>query len=407
MPKLTALEVRNAKGPCRLPDGGGLSFEITNTGVKRWLYRYRLDGKQQMLILGRYPALSLEKARQAHREAIELAKQGLNPAKKRRREKQENIEKERADKDKRTKSFEYIALEWIDQQKDGWSGDHANAVRATLRADVFPYIGEKPVDAIAPPSVLEILRSIEGRGSLEIARKVLQRMSAVFRYAIQTGRATYNPAADMKGALKAKTVEHMPAVFDKDLSQLLRDISTNKHMHVTTKLALQFTALTACRSGEARLADWSEIHLDEREWHIPPERMKMKRGHIVPLSRQALALLERAGKLFGTNGLIFPSVRDFSKPMSDNAMSKALRDMGYQGKATPHGFRSSFSSMAHEKSGFASEVIEKSLAHEEKNKIKGAYNRAEYLEQRHLLMQWWGDTLQSLEFGACDCAPLN
>jgi len=162
---------------------------------------------------------------------------------------------------------------------------------------------------------------------------------------------------------------------------------------------LQFTALTACRSGEVRNALWSEIDLEEKEWHIPAERMKMRRGHIVPLSKQALAVIERAGKLWGNEGLIFPSVRDSSKPMSDNAMSKALRDMGYRGKATPHGFRSSFSSMAHEKSGFASEVIEKALAHEEKNKIKGAYNRAEYLEQRRELMQWWGRQLQLLEYG--------
>ncbi len=229
---------------------------------------------------------------------------------------------------------------------------------------------------------------------------MLQRTNAVFRYAIQTGRATYNPAADMQGVLKAKAVEHLPALFDKDLSQLLKDITANKKIHTTTKLALQFVAVTACRSGEVRKADWSEIDLEIKEWHIPAERMKMRRAHIVPLSKQAVAVLNRAGALWGTDGLVFPSVLDENKPMSDNAMSKALRDMGYQGKATPHGFRSSFSSAAYEKSGFPSEVIEKCLAHEEKNKIKGAYNRAEYLEQRRQLMQWWGNKLQALEYGA-------
>ena len=400
MPKLTVLDIRNAKGQCRLPDGEGLFFEITETGVKRWLYRFKIQGKNGMYVVGRYPHLSLKQAREEHQEAKRLVKQGITPAKVRREVKNENIERENKKKDYRTKSFQYIAEEWIDQQKSAWSHDHALAVLNTLKNDVFASLGDKAVDSITPPEVLKILRKIENRGSLEIARKVLQRTNAVFRYAIQTGRATYNPAADMQGVLKAKAVEHLPALFDKDLSQLLKDITANKKIHTTTKLALQFVAVTACRSGEVRKADWSEIDLEIKEWHIPAERMKMRRAHIVPLSKQAVAVLNRAGALWGTDGLVFPSVLDENKPMSDNAMSKALRDMGYQGKATPHGFRSSFSSAAYEKSGFPSEVIEKCLAHEEKNKIKGAYNRAEYLEQRRQLMQWWGNKLQALEYGA-------
>jgi len=400
MPKLTVLDVRNAKGPCRLPDGGGLFYEITSTGVKRWLYRFKIAGKNGMFIVGRYPELSLKEARVDHLEAKSFVQQGIKPAQIRRKVKQENISEDEKKKDVRTKSFQYIALEWIEQQREAWSAAHTQAVLDTLKNNVFASLGNQAVDTISPPDVLMILRKIEHRGSLEIARKVLQRMNAVFRYAIQTGRATYNPAADMQGVLKTKTVEHMPAVFDKDLSQLLKEITSNPKIHTVTKLALQFTALTACRSGEVRNARWSEIYQDVNEWHIPAERMKMRRPHIVPLSKQAIAILNRADVLFGKDGLIFPSVREQEKPMSDNAMSKALRDMGYQGKATPHGFRSSFSSMAHERSGFASEVIEKSLAHEEKNKIKGAYNRAEYLEQRRQLMQWWGNKLQALEYGA-------
>ena len=406
MSKLTVLEVRNRKEPGRLPDGGGLCFEITKTGIKRWLYRYRLDGKQQMYVIGRYPDLSLADARKKHKKAKDLVKEGLNPALKRRKVKQENREKEKAEKDKRSKSFEYVALEWIEQQKGSWSHDHAVAVLGTLKNDVFKAIGDEPVDTITPPEVLKILRKIESRGSLEIARKVLQRMNAVFRYAVQTGLATYNPAADMQGVLKSRPVEHLPAVFDKNLGQLLKDITASKRIHVTTKLALQFTALTACRSGEVRGALWTEINLEEKIWEIPEERMKMRRPHIVPLSKQAIAVLQRAAKLWGTEGLVFPSVRDFSIPMSDNAMSKALRDMGYRGIATPHGFRASFSSMAYEKSEFPSEVIEKALAHEEKNKIKRAYNRAEYLQQRRQLMQWWGDKLYALEYGA-EIVPLK
>ena len=400
MPKLKALQIRHAKSPCKLSDGHGLYFEITQTGLKRWLYRFKIEGKESTYIIDRYPDLSLEQARKAHREARKLVKNGLNPAKTRKKVKLANIRQEEKVKKSRASSFEFIALEWIEQQRGGWSKEHTDSVLKSLSNNVFPSLGAMPVEVIAPPDVLKVLRRIESRGSLEIARKVLQRTNAVFRYAIQTGRATYNPAADMQGVLKAKSVEHMPAVFDNDLAQLLKDISANQNIHTTTKLALQFTALTACRSGEVRNADWSEIDLGQNEWHIPAERMKMRRAHIVPLSKQALAILERARILFGDSGLIFPSVRDPLKPMSDNAMSKALRDMGYRGKATPHGFRSSFSSMAHEKSGFATEVIEKALAHEEKNKIKGAYNRAEYLEQRRQLMQWWGSKLRTLEHGA-------
>ncbi len=400
MSKLTVLEVRNMKKPGRLSDGGGLCYEITKSGIKRWLYRYRLDSKQQMYVVGRYPDISLAEARKKHKKAKDLVKKGINPTLDRRSKKQANREKERAEKEKRANSFEYVALDWIEQQEGAWSHGHAVAVLGTLKNDVFGPIGNKAIDSISPPEILKILRKIESRGSLEIARKVLQRMNAVFRYAIQTGLATYNPAADMQGVLKSKPVEHLPAVFDKNLGQLLRDINASQRIHVTTKLALQFTALTACRSGEVRGAQWSEINLEEKIWEIPAERMKMRRPHIVPLSKQAVAVIERAGKIWGTEGLVFPSVRDRNKPMSDNAMSKALRDMGYKGKATPHGFRASFSSMAYEKSGFAGEVIEKALAHEEKNKIKRAYNRAEYLPQRKQLMQWWGNRVHALEYGA-------
>ncbi len=349
-----------------------------------------------MHIIGRYPDLSLAEAREARRAAEVLVKDGINPNHQRKKTKQANREKELVEKRKRAISFEFVALEWIEQQKGRWSHDHAVAVLGTLKNDVFGSFGDKAIDSITPPEVLKILRRIENRGSLEIARKVLQRINAVFRYAVQTGVATYNPAADMQGVLKAKAVNHMPAVFAKELGQLLKDINASESIHITTKLALQFTSLTACRSSEVRGARWVEVNLEEKIWEIPAERMKMRRPHIVTLSTQAIAVIERAGKLWGQDGLIFPSVRDENKPMSDNAMSKALRDMGYRGKATPHGFRASFSSTAYESSLFASEVIEKALAHEEKNKIKGAYNRSEYIEQRRELLQWWADCLDDL-----------
>jgi len=400
MSKLKALHIRSRKEPGRLSDGQGLFFEVTVTGMKRWIYCYKIQGKSGKFTVGRYPELSLQDARKEHQEARKLVRQGINPALDRRKKRQAVVAKEQEAKRKRNESFKNIACEWVEQQKGAWSNNHSQAVLSTLETNVFPYIGEESIEIITPPHILKILRRIEKRGSLEIARKVLQRTTCVFRYAIQTGRATYNPAADMKGVLKSRPVQHMPSVRDRELSKLLKDITANEGLHTTTKLCLHFIALCACRPGEARLAQWKEIDLEMKEWTIPGERMKMRRPHIVPLSEQAIAVLNRTCALWGAEEFVFPSVRDLNKPMSDNALSKALRDMGYQGKATPHGFRASFSTMAHESGKFPSEVIEKALAHEEKNKIKRAYNRAEYLTQRRHLLQWWGNKLQVLEYGA-------
>ena len=400
MSKLKALQIKNRKEPGLLSDGQGLFFELTKSGLKRWIYCYKIQGKSGKFTVGRYPELSLQEARKEHQEARKLVRKGHNPAQERKKKTKAVVKEAQLEKRKRDSSFKTIAYEWIEQQKGSWSSGHCEAVLQTLDANVFPYIGDESVEIITPPDVLKVLRKIEKRGSIEIARKVLQRTTSVFRYAIQTGRATYNPAADMKGVLKSRPVQHMPSVRDKELSKLLKDITANKRLHTTTKLCLHFIALCASRPGEARLAQWHEFDLEIKEWVIPGERMKMRRPHVVPLSDQAVAVLNRIAALWGTEGVVFPSVRDRNKPMSDNALSKALRDMGYQGKATPHGFRASFSTMAHESGKFASEVIEKSLAHEEKNKIKGAYNRAEYLTQRRQLLQWWGNKLQALEYGA-------
>ena len=219
------MQIRQAKNTCKLCDGKGLYFEITKSGSKRWIYRYKIDGKESTFTIGHYPDLSLEKARSDHAEAYRLVKQGINPSKNRRNNKQANIKKEEVERKSSLNSFENVALDWINQQKGAWSKGHTQSVLHTLQNDVFNKIGNKPVDIITPPEVLEILRKIERRGSLEIARKVLQRMTAVFRYAVQTGMATYNPAAEMRGVLKTRQVKHMPAVYDNDLARLLKDIA--------------------------------------------------------------------------------------------------------------------------------------------------------------------------------------
>ncbi|MBU1140026.1 MAG: tyrosine-type recombinase/integrase [Proteobacteria bacterium] len=401
MSKLTVAQLRQTKPknlPYKLPDGHGMHLYVATSGLMTWRYRYRIAGKESTFTLGEYPQMSLGHARMARMEAREMVRAGKNPALVRREEIQHEIVKQLASKDAKENSFKNVALEWIEQQRERWSKDHAEAVLNTLRFDAFPGIGDQSVDTITPPQVLNILRKIEDRGSLEIARKVLQRMNAVFRYAVQTGKATYNPAADMQGVLKTRRVQHRAAISSDDLPQFLRDLSSGD-IHTTTKLALQFTVLTAARSGETRGATWDEIDIEAKLWKIPAKRMKMDSPHTVPLSKQAVAILERVGRLYGKEGLVFPGIRDHSKQLSENTMLYALYRLGYHSRATVHGFRATFSTIANE-SGFSGDVIEKALAHEERNKVRAAYHRSEYIEQRRELMQWWADLLLQMEHGA-------
>ncbi|MEN8135451.1 MAG: tyrosine-type recombinase/integrase [Thermodesulfobacteriota bacterium] len=401
MTKLSAIQVRNAKSkskPYKLNDGHGLYFHVATSGKKTWRYRYKIDGSESTFVMGEYPHMSLENARKERFAIQELVKAGINPAKQRRKTRQETIEKE-AEKSKAKKnSFEQVALEWIEQQRERWTHNHANAVLATLRADAFPIIGDIPVDAIQPPQVLQVIRTIEKRGALEIASKVLQRMTAVLRYAIQTGKATYNPATEMRGVLKSRKVQHRAALLTDDLPEFLKKLDKGD-LHITTKLALQFVILTAARSGEVRGATWEEIDFENRLWKIPAARMKMETPHTVPLSDQAIAILKQIGNLFGHEEFVFPGIRQQSKQLSENTLLYALYRLGYHSRATVHGFRATFSTIANE-CGFDGDVIEKALAHEERNRVRAAYHRSEYLEQRRELMQWWANYLDEIKAGA-------
>ncbi len=406
MPKLCAVKVRNAKPkdkPYKLSDGKGLFFHIAKSGKKTWRYRFELAGKESTMVLGEYPGMSLEQARKARLEAREIVKSGENPTHVRKEKKKANIAKAEAAKAVQKNSFEFLAMEWIEQQKDRWSHNHASAVLDSLRNNAFPVLGDEPVTEITPPMILQVIRPIEKRGSLEIASKVLQRMTAVFRYAVQTGKATVNPAAEMRGVLKTKKVTHRAALEAKDLPKFLQELRDGD-IHINTKLALQFTILTAARSGEVRGATWKEIDLENRLWKVPAGRMKMDTSHTVPLSRQAVTILEQIGNLYGQEGLIFPGIRDWNKQLSENTMLYALYRLGYHSRATVHGFRATFSTIANE-SGFDGDVIEKALAHEERNRVRAAYHRSEYIEQRRKLMQWWADLLDKMEKGA-DVIPL-
>jgi len=244
-----------------------------------------------------------------------------------------------------------------------------------------------------PPMVLEVIRAVEFRGALDVASRILQRTSAVFRYAIQTGRATYNPAADMQGVLKTRKVDHRAAISQTELPDFLKKLDSYSGDPVT-KLALRLIVLTFVRTGELRGARWEEFDLDQGEWRIPAERMKMRAPHIVPLSGQALAVIEELKPLTGQFDLLFPSQRDQRRPISENTLLYALYRLGYHKRATVHGFRALASTILNE-TGFRPDVIERQLAHAERNKVRAAYHRSEYLEERRKMMKWWGTYIES------------
>lgn len=396
---LTVVEVRNAKPkerPYKISDGKSLYLFVMPNGRKVWRYRYRFSGAESTITLGEYPATGLETARAARAVMRDLLKAGKNPAEERRQDKKDNEKAQETENKLATNSFEAIALEWHNNKRDGWSKGHASSILKTLKRDVFPAIGAIPIDQIYPPAVLAIIKSIEARGTLEVASKINQRMSAVFRYAVQSGKATYNPASDMRGVLKSRKVKHHSMVQPSEFPELLRNL-TKSDIHITTKLALQFTILTAARSGEVRGALWDEIDMDKKIWSIPANRMKMDIPHTVPLSSSALAILSRIKILFNNKRLVFPGVRNPEKPLSENTMLFALYRIGYHSRCTIHGFRALFSTITNE-AGFSPDAIERQLAHQEKNAVRAAYHRSEYMPERTKLMQWWADYLHDMEY---------
>ncbi|MDA8163665.1 MAG: integrase arm-type DNA-binding domain-containing protein [Desulfobacteraceae bacterium] len=383
--KLTDPRVRQAKPgkkAYKLFDGGGLYLQVSPQGSKLWRLKYRFGGKEKLLSIGSYDkGISLKRAREERDKARELLAEGIDPAAAKQQAK--HAERERVEN-----SFRALALEWAETYGARWTESHRHQVMASLEADAFPSLGELPVKEITPPMVLEVIRAVEGRGALDVASRVLQRTNAVFRYAIHTGRATYNPAADMQGVLKTRKVEHRAAISRAELPELLQRLDAYPGDPIT-KLALKLIMLTFVRSGELRGARWEEFDLEQQEWRIPAERMKMRAPHIVPLSAQALAVLEELKAFTGRFPLLFPSQRDFGKPVSENTMLYALYRLGYHKRATVHGFRALASTILNE-TGFRPDVIERQLAHVERNKVRAAYHRSEYLEERRKMMGWWG-----------------
>ncbi|MGI6638400.1 MAG: tyrosine-type recombinase/integrase [Desulfobulbus sp.] len=400
---LTAIQARNAKPrekAYKLNDGKGLFLHIATSGKKTWRYRYELPpGRESTFVIGEYPVISLEEARVERAALRELVKAGIRPADARRQEKLEALAEEEAARLVAENSFEAIALEWITLQEPRWSASHTKSTRNTLQANVFPYLGDTPVDKITPPDVLEIVRRIEDRGCGEMAAKTLQRIRCVCRYAVQTGRAIHNPAGDMQGVLRAKKTTSHAALKKEELPAFFQALHDGD-IHRVTKDAILFTILTAARSGETRLATWDEIDEANQLWTIPAKRMKMGSAHKVPLSRQAMAILAAMRPYAVSNtGYVFPGIHNPHSPLSGNTMLYGLYRIGYHSKATMHGFRATFSTILNEDTAFDKDAIERALAHKEVNRVRAAYHRSEYLEERREMMQWWADYLDKLREG--------
>lgn len=401
---LTDTAVKKAKSKdkdYKLADSGGLFLLIKANGAKYWRLKYRYLGKEKLLALGVYggkEGVPLAKARQKAAEAKLLLQEGIDPGEERKQIKRSRrLNSENA--------FEAIAAEWWEQQRDKWSPDHAERVLQTLKADIFPQFGGKPITTIQPPDVLFAIRKVEQRGALDVASRLLQRTSAVFRYAVQTGRATINPASELSGTLKVRKVQHQASLPRTELPEFFKRLQ-NYDGYPQTILAMRLLVLTFVRPGELRGARWSEFDLAAGEWRIPAERMKMKVEHVVPLSRQALAVLQALQPLTGRYELLFPSERNRTNSISENTLTFALYRMGYKDRATPHGFRATASSILNEQ-GFNRDAIERQLAHMERNKVRGAYtHHAEYLKERRHIMQWWADYLEQLETGN-NVIPVN
>ena len=392
---LSDVTIRNAKPrekQYKLSDERGLYLLVKESGRKYFRVDYRFAGKRKTLSLGVYPDVSLAEAREKRDDARKLLKNGVDPSQVRRESKMRL-------KELAVNNFKAIAWEWFQKNRTVWTKGHSETVIRRLELNVFPFLGEHPVKSISSPELLAVLQKIEDRGAIETAHRVKQICGQVFRYAIATGRAERDPSADLKGALTPVKPENMPAITEpKEIGGLLRAIDGYKG-YFETRCALQLAPLVFVRPGELRHAEWAEIDLDNTEWKIPSEKMKMRQPHIVPLSRQAVKIFKEIEPVTGNGKYVFPSVRSVQRPMSENTVNAALRRMGYtKDELVGHGFRSMASTLLHEQ-GWPSDVIERQLAHAERNSVKAAYNHAEHLPERRKMMQAWADYLEALKAG--------
>lgn len=398
--KLTDLAIKNAKPgqtARRISDGGGLFLEIRPNGSKYWRMAYRFDKKQKLLAIGVYPQTSMQEAREQARVARDHLAAGRDPGLLR------SIAKAAGSSEN---SFQAVAVEWLERFKHDWTESHYKGILGRLKRELFPWLGARSVHEITAPELLSCLRRIEARGHLENAHRALTNASQVFMYAIATGRADRNPAADLRGAIPRPRVKHMSTILDPKQVGILMGAIDDYSGSPVTRCALQFAARVFLRSKEIRFAEWSEIDFERREWRIPLAKMKGRKRdkeaspaafHLVPLAAQVTAILSELHALTGGGKYLFPGLRG-SKPISDATMTNALRRMGYgKDELHVHGFRAMARTLIRQELGFAEEPIERQLGHAVKGSLGAAYNRADFIQERKKMMQAWADYLDELK----------
>ena len=393
---LSDTALRNAKPADRqykLHDEGGLFIIIRPTGGKLWRLKYRYQGTEQQLSIGTYPAVGLRDARARRDDAKKLLASGINPgAEKRRQTVAAAVAAEN--------TFKAVAEEFIAKREADGLAD-ATLVKARWFLSLLDTaLGRRPVAEIEPAEVLTVLKEIEKKGNHETAKRTREFAARVFRYAIVTSRAKQNPAAELSMALVSPKTEHYAAIINaQEVGALLRAIDGYEG-HVTTKLALRLLPHVFVRPGELRHAEWTEFDFDNAVWRVPEGKMKMRVEHIVPLSRQAIDILKEASDVRGHSKYVFPAVRTWIRPMSENTLNAALRRMGYSSdEMTSHGFRTTASTLLNESRRWSPDAIERALAHKDKNAIRGIYNRGAYWDERVEMAQWWSDYLDGLTAG--------
>ncbi len=376
-------------------DGGGLYLWVTPSGGKLFRWAYRFEGKRKLMALGKYPDVSLADARDMHSDARKLLAKGIDPMAVRKAEKTAEIAAVVAIEN----PFQSIASLWLEHWQDEKSPRHVASVKRRMELDILPSLGPRPIAEIKAPEVVAMSEAIQNRGARDIAKRALETVSQVFRYGIAHGYCKRNPAVEFKprDVLKSTAKVNYARVDAKELPALLRDIEVYQGTHVT-RLAIKLMALTFVRTSELIGARWSEFNFEAARWDIPAERMKMRTPHIVPLSRQAIELLDTLKTLSGKSEFLFPGDRKPKKTMSNMTILEALKRMGYKGRMTGHGFRGLASTILHEQ-GYIHDHIELQLAHAPRNSVSAAYNHALYLEPRRKMMQGWADYLEQTRRG--------
>jgi len=373
-------------------DGYGLYLHVQPGGSKLWRLKYRFQGRERVLALGAYPEITLARAREKRTEARRLLDHGVDPMEERKAAKIVEMKTET--------TFEVVAREWFQNEAPAWAESHSSRVLRRLELEAFPFIGGRPIAEITAPEVLTVVRRTAERGAVETSRRVLQYISSVMRYGVITGRVDSDPTRDLRGALPNRRAAHHAAITDpKALGDFLRIIEGYEGSHVV-RCALRLMPHVFTRPGELRHAEWIEIDFDSATWSIAGEKMKTGAPHIVPLSRQSIAILKDLEPVTGAGRFCFPNPRSDSRCMSENAIGAALRILGYEkGQLTGHGFRATARTLLDEELGFAAHLIEHQLAHRVRDPLGRSYNRTTHIRERRSMMQRWSDYLDTLRDG--------